>query len=72
MLIFCIIYLFVVIFHLPKAVHPTRILLELSKKIKKDFCENLVKRSQGRVFIFEKDDEPIWALEQILLSCYAK
>lgn len=68
LLILCIIYLLVVIFHVPSTLHPVRVLLELSKTVRKDFCENLVERTRGRQLILGPDDEPFVALEQFLLG----
>jgi len=71
-LVFCVAYLLVILFHLPRTVHPVNIINRLTKNIRKDFCQTLVKAGRGGPFVLGPDDEPFFALERILLRSVAE
>ena len=58
LLVFCITYLLLLLFHIPSIIDPSNAMHLLTKMVKEDFCERLVDRAKTRSFILGSDDEP--------------
>jgi hypothetical protein len=65
--IFCIIYLLVLLFHMPRYVDPVHLLMNLRKRIPTDFCDTLAKQDWKKPISLRADD-PVVGLEQTLLK----
>jgi hypothetical protein len=66
-LVFCVIYLIVLLLHLPTTIHPSSVVQRVANSVVKDFCSKLIKRAESGHITLGSDDEPFLALEQIMI-----
>ena len=70
-LVFCVIYLLVLLFHMPSLVDPIQIITQIKTTIPNNFCELLAKQDWRQSIKLSPKDQ-VYPLEQILLRIVTK
>jgi len=63
--LFCIVYLLVLLFRIPNLLHPSYVIQRLTKKVPRQFCEELVKH-KGQL-LAGTDDEALLGIQQTMI-----
>jgi len=67
LVMFCLVYLLFLLFNVPEILHPRQILVRLTRKVSRDFCDKLI-NPEDRVRALDKDGERLIGIEQVLIG----